>query len=129
VLAVNKSDREGSDRTVRDLTHMLDLRGHSGKQAEIVKTVATTGGGIDELMAAIDRHRERTAGDGDNRALSRASAQLTEIVRDRLAEEARRAIQERGGLESLAGEITARRRDPYSLAEEIVGAVLKTPPG
>ncbi len=64
VLVVNKADRDGADRTVRDLTHMLDLRG--GHPVDIVKTVATTGQGIDELVAAIDRHQQKQ--DGARRA-------------------------------------------------------------
>ena len=44
VLCVNKSDREGADRTVRDLMHMLDLRPAGDRKAiEIVNTVATRG--------------------------------------------------------------------------------------
>ena len=45
VLVVNKSDREGADRTVRDLTHMLELRPHEADAVEIVRTVATSGQG------------------------------------------------------------------------------------
>src|SRR5262249_55733327 len=74
VPGVNKADREGADRTVRDLTHMLELRGATGKgHVEIVRTIATTGAGIEELVAAIDRHRARAAGDDAARARARAS--------------------------------------------------------
>ena len=59
VLVVNKADREGADRTVRDLTHMLELRPHEAVEVEIVRTVATSGKGIDELAKACERHRER----------------------------------------------------------------------
>jgi LAO/AO transport system kinase len=118
VLVVNKADREGADRTVRDLTHMLDLR--SGQQVEILKTVATTGDGIDEPVQAIDRHRARQ--DGSRRAKSRAAAQLLELVKDRLLTAARSALDARGGLDALAEEIAERRRDPYAIADEVVAA-------
>ena len=118
VLAVNKADREGADRTVRDLTHMLDLR--SGQPVEILKTVATTGEGIDELVQAIDRHRAKQ--DGSRRAKSRAAAQLLELVKDRLLVAARSALDARGGLDALAEEIAERRRDPYAIADEVVAA-------
>src|SRR5439155_16004368 len=48
VLVVNKADREGADRSARDLTGMLELRGHDAVPVEIVKTVASTGQGVDE---------------------------------------------------------------------------------
>ena len=118
VLVVNKADREGADRTVRDLTHMLDLR--SGQRVDILKTVATTGEGIDELVQAIDRHRATQ--DGSRRAKSRAAAQLLELVKDRLLVAARSALDARGGLDALAEEIAERRRDPYAIADEVVAA-------
>jgi len=118
VLVVNKADREGADRTVRDLTHMLDLRG--GHPVEILKTVATTGQGIDELVQAIERHREKQ--DGSRRAKSRAAAQLLELVKDRLLVAAQSALDARGGLDALAEEIAERRRDPYAIADEVVAA-------
>jgi LAO/AO transport system kinase len=118
VLVVNKADREGADRTVRDLTHMLDLRG--GQPVEIVKTVATTGQGIDELVAAIESHRQKQ--DAPRRARSRAAAQLLDLVKDRLYQAAHAALAARGGLEALAEDIAARRRDPYAVADEVVAA-------
>jgi LAO/AO transport system kinase len=118
VLVVNKADREGADRTVRDLTHMLDLR--RGQPVEILKTVATTGEGIDELVQAIERHRAKP--DSSRRANSRAAAQLLELVKDRLLTAAHAALEARGGLSALAEEIAERRRDPYAIADEIVAA-------
>src|SRR5256714_1784312 len=83
VLCVNKSDREGADRTVRDLMHMLDLRPEGDRKGvEIVNTVATRGlgdgSGIAELAAAVERHRARaSAGPGaPQRAAHRAAAQI-----------------------------------------------------
>src|SRR5512134_1237700 len=88
VLVVNKADREGADRTERDLMHMLDLRAHGDrKEVPIVRTVATRGNaadsGIAELAAAVERHRETAwVGDaGRARALQRATAQLSALVR------------------------------------------------
>ena len=62
VLVVNKADREGADRTVRDLLVMLDLRPHGGSatpeapsgEVEIVRTVALRNEGIADLAAAIE---------------------------------------------------------------------------
>ncbi len=126
VLVVNKADREGVERAVRDLLHMLELRDAGGrKQIEIVKTVATTGAGIDELIAAVDRHRAGQGGDaGERRARERAAAQVAELVKDRLVDEARAVIDARGGLEAVAADVVARRQDPYGAAEDIVAATL-----
>jgi LAO/AO transport system kinase len=127
VLVVNKADREGADRTERDLLHMLDLRAHGErKEVEIVRTIATRGlapeSGISELAAAVARHRARawTGPGAEARATARAAAHLAELVRALLADRAGRAIAARGGLEDVAREIAARRADPWSTAEQIV---------
>src|SRR5262249_12510608 len=62
VLVVNKCDREGADRAVRDLVSMLDLRPAGSPDIEIVRMVASRGEGIPELQAAVTRHRERMEG-------------------------------------------------------------------
>ncbi len=127
VLVVNKADREGVDRAVRDLTHMLQLRGHDERaQIEIVRTIAARGlgegSGVRALAAAIDAHRERWDGgeEGRRRARDRAAAHVGDIVRDRLAERAARRMREQGGLDAVADKVAAREQDPYTAAEDIL---------
>ncbi len=130
VLVVNKADREGADRTERDLLHMLDLRASGErKDVEIVRTIATRGtadgSGIKELAAAVESHRER-AWNGDTaaaRATARASAHLAELVRALLADRATAAMAARGGLDEIAQEVSERRSDPWTVAEQLVAAL------
>ncbi|MBP8806870.1 MAG: methylmalonyl Co-A mutase-associated GTPase MeaB [Kofleriaceae bacterium] len=129
VLVVNKADREGADRTERDLLHMLDLRADGErKEVEILRTIAnrgTAGSGLAELADAIERHRAATwTGDrGAARATARAAAQLAELVRALLADRVEAALIARGGLRELAGEVAARRADPWTLAEEVAAGL------
>ncbi len=135
VLCVNKADREGADRAVRDLFHMLDLRASDGdrKDVEIVKTIATKGtkeeSGIGELVAAIDRHRSKLDEStlGARRAHQRAAAHIAELVRTLLADRAQAAVDAQGGLEAYAEDVASRASDPYSAAETIVARALGTP--
>jgi len=134
VLCVNKADREGVDRTVRDLLHMLDLRptsGHdgfgTGKEVEIVQTVAIKGlgegSGIPELAAAIERHRAR-AWEGEagvRRARIRAAAQIAELVRALLADRVEQGLSR--GLADEAAAVVERREDPYTVAERLVASL------
>lgn len=59
ILVVNKADRPGADQAVRDLEAMLNLRELTGGEAAggvpVLSTVATTGAGVADLAAAIDR--------------------------------------------------------------------------
>jgi LAO/AO transport system kinase len=114
VFAVNKADREGADRTVRDLQIMLEMRhsamtrpAEAGHDAEhrftgggdaappgpggeweppIVRTVAVRDEGVAELVAAIARHREHLEATGQRRAreTARARASFVAVLRERL---------------------------------------------
>jgi len=130
VLVVNKADREGADRTERDLMHMLDLRATGErKEVEIVRTIAirgnADGSGISELGGAIERHRGRawTGPGAAQRATVRATAHLQELVRALLADRASRAMAARGGLGEIAQAVVDRRTDPWTVAEELVSAL------
>ncbi|HWM87157.1 MAG TPA: methylmalonyl Co-A mutase-associated GTPase MeaB [Kofleriaceae bacterium] len=131
VLAVNKADREGADRAVRDLLHMLDLRDAEGgrRDVEIVKTIAAwglrEGSGMDDLLAAIAAHRERLASDpeGQSRAEARAAAHVIELVKGLLADRAARGLEQLGGMREVARSVATRALDPYTAAEEIAAKV------
>jgi len=130
VLVVNKADREGADRTERDLLHMLDLRATGErKEVDIVRTIATQGlaegSGISELAAAIAAHRARvwTGPGAAERAKARAGAHLAELVRALLSDRATLALQARGGLGELAESLALRHTDPWTVAEQLVGAL------
>jgi LAO/AO transport system kinase len=131
VLVVNKADREGADRAVRDLMHMLELRDAEGgrRDVEIVKSIAAwglrDGSGIADVLAAIARHREQVSSgpDRDSRAEARAAAHVTELVRGLLADRASRGLEKLGGLGEVARAVASRTVDPYTAAEEIVTRV------
>ena len=57
IFVVNKADREGADRLVSAVETNLSLHSYAAGEwrPPIVKTVATTGAGVPELVAAIGR--------------------------------------------------------------------------
>jgi LAO/AO transport system kinase len=123
ILVVNKAERDGADRTVRDLQGMLELRPREAPVVEVVRTVATRGEGIDELVAAITRHQAGTgAAQAEQRRQQRAFAEVRDALRERLLEAAAAAAGP-GGLAAIAAEVAARRTDPYSVAERLVQAL------
>jgi LAO/AO transport system kinase len=121
VLVVNKADREGADRTARDLRNMLGLRTNGPQDLDIVLTVATRGEGITELLEAILRHRERQQQSGGfvERRRSQAEAQLRAIIAERMRRRTEAELARLGGISRLAEEVASRHRDPYSVADEI----------
>ena len=127
VLVVNKADREGADRTERDLLHMLDLRADGErKDVTIGRTIATRGvgegSGIAELAAAIAAHRNISWSGpaGKSRAVDRAAAQVAEIVRALLRDRAEALLGGPVGMRARAADVVDGRTDPYSAAEAIL---------
>ena len=122
VLAINKADHDGADRTERDLLQMLDLRAER-RDVPIVKMIAIQGSGLVELAAAIEAHRARawTGPHAAARATQRATAQLQELVRALLADRAAQALHSRAA--DLAAAVAEHRQDPWTLAEELVAGL------
>ena len=125
LFAVNKADREGVDRTIRDLRSMLELNHVVGKDAAheiaIVKCVASRGEGIEELWSAIDAHYQfLKAGPGLlQRETQRARSELVEVLRERLLRVALDRLAKQGAqLDDLALRIAKRQTDPYTVADE-----------
>jgi LAO/AO transport system kinase len=125
VFVVNKADRDGADATVRDLKYMIslgrrELRGARWRQP-VVKTVATTGEGIGEVLDSISAHRGWLVGHGELevRRARRASGEIEAI--------ALRALRARLGdphggdaLDRLAKRVVAGELDPYSAADALL---------
>ncbi len=55
ILVVNKGDREGAERTLQQLTGALSIRTGAAAKVPVMKTTATSGEGVAELLAAIER--------------------------------------------------------------------------
>jgi LAO/AO transport system kinase len=126
LFAVNKSDREGADRTVRDLRTMLELNhtvakpGASAWEIPIVKTIAATNEGVGELWTALEAHRKHLGDSGElqQRERQRAKSELLEILRERLLRAAVARLASQGAeLDEVAARIARREVDPYTVAE------------
>ncbi len=59
IFIVNKSDREGSERTARDLRMMLDMTSSKKDwKVPVLKTIAASGENIDTVVETINKHKE-----------------------------------------------------------------------
>ncbi len=124
LFLVNKSDRDGADRTVADVESLLSLHEYHADEwrPPIVRTRATDGSGLDEVVSVIEEFRSRSPLI-EARRRSRASAQLHAVVVERLRQRAETMVPAEA-LEKLVTAIAARSLDPYSAAETILsGAV------
>jgi GTPase len=125
VYVVNKADRDGADIVVRELRSVLSLGFEAGDwRPPIVKTVASTGEGMADEVAAIARHRERLESTGELEARRRRRA------RDEVEAIAVTALRRRFGdlhghadLDALADDVSAGILDPYTAADRLVDAL------
>ena len=121
IFVVNKADRDGADRAVAEVESLLSLQTFTDAdwKPPVIRTVATTGAGLDELTEAIERFRTRSAALLDLRRHGRAAAQLRAILADRLMQRVEREVAGTV-MEQLIDRIATRATDPYSAADDIL---------
>jgi LAO/AO transport system kinase len=124
VLVVNKADRDGADATVRDLRGMVSLasdRTPGSWRPHVLRTVAATGEGIEELVGALADHRAWLERDGRlvARRTRRASVEVEaiafEALRGRIGD-----LPTGRRLDDLAADVVAGRCDPYTAADRLL---------
>ena len=116
VLVVNKADRPDTQATLRDLRAAVALAPGEWKPP-IVPTVATSGDGVDDLVAALDKHDAwlDASGERARRRLARARDEVTALAFGALA---RRLTV----TDELAARVADGSSDPLTAAEELLAA-------
>ena len=120
IFVVNKADRPDADKAVFDLEEAARMRAVGGWRPPVVKTIAAEKDGAEALMSEIARHvsycrEEKLPGTGKMRA---ARHEIRDAVESRLFEHFFGRGDLSGDLiDSLAGDICARRIDPYIIAD------------
>ncbi|HEV8304949.1 MAG TPA: methylmalonyl Co-A mutase-associated GTPase MeaB [Gemmatimonadales bacterium] len=146
LYVINKSDRPGADKLKQEVEVMLGIRrgnafahvpAHHGKalergkepsnawEAPVLQTIASKGDGIDELVAALDRHHAFLTESGalTERRTRRLGARMRAVVQRAI----RQWVWEETRVEELLarriGEVADGRRSPYDVAAEILDQV------
>ncbi len=125
VYVVNKADRGGADQVVRDLRSVLSLGATTGTwRPPIVKAVAQTGQGVEDVVAAMDKHRDMLQSTGgltarrERRARDEIEAIALTLLRSRFAD-----LHGHADLDALAADVAAGRQDPYTASDRLVAAL------
>ena len=131
VFVVNKADRDGADATYRDIQGMIGLapRGPGEWRPPVVRAVAAKAEGIEDILAAIDKHRDWLAAHDElrRRREARAAAEVEAIA---LATLRARMGSLRAGtaLPTLAAAVAAGETDPYAAARELLAGLRSSSP-
>ncbi len=126
VFALNKADRPGADRLEQEILVTLGFRPHDETTwlPPVVRVVATTGSGVPELLATLDRHRAQVQARGDleRRRAERVEQRIRLLVESELRA---RFFGRPDAAERLAGfvrEVLDGRTTPYDAASRILDA-------
>jgi LAO/AO transport system kinase len=119
IMVVNKGDRPGAEITLQQLLGALSIRAHRAGRVPVLKTTATTGEGVPELVTAIMEVGRRIEAEGPlARRRRRARYLIARAAADLIADH----VREGGGrmLEALADKVLAGDLAPDAAAKELL---------
>lgn len=123
LFVLNKSDRPGADQAVMSLKMILGFRPHdeSSWLPDVIKTQASEGRGVEEVVATIQRHRDflqRTGGLGRKRR-ARLERRIRQIVEEQLRIDFWSSDRS-AELTKKIDMILRRRSNPYDVATSLI---------
>lgn len=129
VFVINKADKGDYRRLEVDLKNMIEqFSREDGWEPPIVATVAIKDTGLEELLQKIYSHREyiRKQDLLKNKAKIRSQMQLMDLIKELALQKICSISLSPEVLEQYLEKIVARESDPYSAAEDIISAFLKS---
>lgn len=126
VFCVNKADREGSNRIISELDIILDIkRKTDGWQFPVVSTEAVNNKGIEELWTKISEHKDFILKNQflEQKRKCQIQTELKKIIEDKIRTWVEEKVSTSFDLDKLADEVLKRKKDPYTISEEILKSV------
>ncbi len=122
-FVLNKADRPGADQAVMSIKLVLGFRPHdaSSWMADVLKTQASEGVGIDAVAAEIERHRQHLVATGE--LGRRRTARLRQRIRGIVDEELHEVFwdpQRTTILEERVATLASAGQTPYDVAKELI---------
>lgn len=124
IFVVNKADREGADRLVQSVAAMLSLQTFTPREwrPPILKTEATSGAGVVELIEAVEKFRAHSESARATRQRERQEFRLRDLLSHRFMQLVEQTLPA-GELQRIVDGIAAREVDPYTAATDIIAKV------
>lgn len=123
IFVVNKADRPGADQTAAELRMLLSLAAKQPKSPDvwrvpILKTSATQGEGITELVDALFRHRAflNESGQLARRSERQVQSEVLALLQHALGQRLKQEIADEEW-QRLIEAVVARRANPYEVAD------------
>jgi LAO/AO transport system kinase len=122
VIVVNKCEHPLADTMVREIRSVLAIGPEQSWKVPVVRTEATKGEGIEELLADVDEHRAHIEAEGtlaDRRARN-LRAEVIGIAAARLRRDLERRLRDDPDFAGLLDRVVRRETDPATAAGELL---------
>lgn len=126
IFVVNKADLPGAGRAASDINQMLELKERRcGWRPPVLPTDSVRDEGISILWQRILDHRQYLEQSGrlNQARKEQVKRELTEQVEHLVKNKVWEQIRLKAPLEQLIEEIVKRRRDPYSVARDLLSMI------
>jgi LAO/AO transport system kinase len=128
IFVVNKSDRDGADHVEKEVRAMQSLAAEHGSwMPPVIRTIATTGAGIEELEQAMDQFWSWLAQEG--RLIARREqhwrARMMEMVRHELLSELRGRRLSDQVLAKISHQVVVGQQNPYQLVPQLLEQLIR----
>jgi LAO/AO transport system kinase len=122
IIVVNKSDHPLTDTMVREIRGVLSLAPQRGWRVPIVKTEASRGTGVDELIEQLDKHRAHIEEEGtlSERRKRNLRNEVIGLAAARMKRRLEEEVREDEEFAHLLDEVVARRLDPATAAATLL---------
>jgi LAO/AO transport system kinase len=122
IFVLNKSDREGADVAVNSIKSVLSFRQKLDQwEINVIKTIASSGQGVDELLSEIKKHRDFLFRTGEfyKRRKDKLKFRIKEIIEERLRKNFWNIEREKI-LDEKISSLELPKANPFEIAEELI---------
>jgi LAO/AO transport system kinase len=122
IIVVNKSDHPMTQTMVREIRGVLSLAPQGTWKVPIVKTEATQGTGVEELVEKLLEHRAHIeqAGTLVQRRRRNLRSEVIALATSKLRRRLEARLEHDASFQALIDDVVARRLDPASAARAIL---------
>lgn len=124
VFAVNKSDRDGAERTATEIEIMLDFNKGAEFRPKVINIIARDNEKVDKLLEAIDEHWNYLNKDNNyqNRKKSNIETEIISLINQYIITTIQKNNQS-NLVKTMVEKVYEKQLDPYSAAIEILQSV------
>lgn len=125
VFAINKSDREGAERTATEIEVMLDFNKSTDYRPSVINIIARDNKNIDKLIEAMEKHWEYLSRDKNYeiRKKNSISTEIISLINQYIITSLKRNNDKTNIIQDMVESVYSKKLDPYSAAIEIFQSV------